>query len=67
MYFNIQLEGRHADVDKYPVFLIGIYVKGNCTRIFHVRESEREKDHFDTLVSLFLVFIATIDDDRCVL
>jgi hypothetical protein len=61
MYFHIQLETRRTDVDKYPVFLIGICVRGNCTRIFH------ERDHFDTFLSLFLVFIATIDDDRCVL
>ncbi len=65
--FRYRLETRRTDVDKYPVFLIGICVKGNYTCMLYVREREREKDHFDTFLSLFLVFIATIDDDRCVL
>ncbi len=43
MYFDIRLETRRTDIDKYPVFLIRICVKGNCTRMFYVRENEREK------------------------
>jgi len=43
IYFDIRLETRRTDVDKFPVFLIRICVKGNCTRMFYVRENEREK------------------------
>ncbi len=41
--FRYRLETRRTDVDKYPVFLIGICVKGNYTRMFYVRERERER------------------------
>ncbi len=38
LYFDIRLEPRRTDVDKYPVFLIRICVKGNCTGMYDVRE-----------------------------